>query len=168
MVGVKKLIEEARRGNAEAQYQLAAIYATGDGIDLDLSKAFEWYSKAGLQKHPEALYNLGWMHLRGEATQRDAARGISYMAEAVAAGSKDAPELLGDAYSKGLFDLDQDPILACCYYTKAVVAGNSRAMLSLAIALDTNMVSSNALIEALLRLAAEASVKQAAQILADR
>lgn len=73
----RSLVSAAKRGNIEAQYQLAAMLATGDGAEKDLAAAANWYGKAAAKEHPEALYNLGIMHVLGETGRPAVKKGMS-------------------------------------------------------------------------------------------
>ena len=46
-------------GHADAQYNLGAMYANGEGVPQDSVKAVEWWQKAATQGHADAQYNLG-------------------------------------------------------------------------------------------------------------
>ena len=63
----------ARRGNAEACYQLAALYRSGNGVPNDHKAAFYWLGKAASQGHTQAMYNLGVMYENGWGTPADPA-----------------------------------------------------------------------------------------------
>jgi TPR repeat protein len=52
-------LESAKQGLAEAQYNLASMYYTGNGIEVNNSQAIYWFRKAGKQGFAEAQYNLG-------------------------------------------------------------------------------------------------------------
>jgi len=55
----------AEKGAPQAQYNLAGMYAKGQGVKVDDGKAVYWYRKAANQGHPRAQYNLGVMYLLG-------------------------------------------------------------------------------------------------------
>ncbi len=42
---------------------LGAHLASGEGVECDLKRAVFWYRKAAAQKEPEAIHNLGLMHV---------------------------------------------------------------------------------------------------------
>ena len=42
------------QGNASAQYNLGIIYDQGHGVDVNYSKAIEWYEKAAEHGHAKA------------------------------------------------------------------------------------------------------------------
>lgn len=58
----------AEKGKAKAQFLLADMYYSGEGISQDFTKAFKWYRKAAEQGNAKAQYNLGLMYSKGEAT----------------------------------------------------------------------------------------------------
>ena len=55
----------AEKGSAEAQYNIAGMYAKGYGVVMDEKKSFDWYKKSAVQGHAKAQYNLGVMYLIG-------------------------------------------------------------------------------------------------------
>ena len=46
---VKWYTKAAEQGNAEAQYNLALVYANGQGVPQDYKQAAKWYTKAAEQ-----------------------------------------------------------------------------------------------------------------------
>ncbi|WND02513.1 tetratricopeptide repeat protein [Temperatibacter marinus] len=64
----KKLITQANRGDAAAQFKLGKIYGNRRG---DYRTAIKWYLRAANQGEPEALYNLGNMHRKGYGVLQD-------------------------------------------------------------------------------------------------
>ncbi|MDI3503220.1 MAG: uncharacterized protein PWP64_156, partial [Candidatus Cloacimonadota bacterium] len=55
---INKLIHDALRGNAEAQYILGVCYDIGEGVDKNPKQAVYWYEKAANQGNAEAQYIL--------------------------------------------------------------------------------------------------------------
>ncbi|MGK2286721.1 hypothetical protein [Pedomonas sp. V897] len=45
---VERLLAAARRGEAQAYYDLGTAYALGEGVDIDLVEAHRWYNLAAL------------------------------------------------------------------------------------------------------------------------
>ena len=64
-------LEEAENGNADEQFNLGRMYATGRGAPRDDNLAIEWYRKAVKRGHPNALYNLGRMYEEGRAVRQN-------------------------------------------------------------------------------------------------
>src|SRR5271166_2226498 len=55
----------AEQGNAQAQADLGAIYALGQGVPEDYLQAAAWYRKAADQGNADAQANLGLMYALG-------------------------------------------------------------------------------------------------------
>ena len=60
----------ASQGVAEAQYNLAGMYAKGYGVKINDEQAVIWYKKAAEQGHGRSQYNLGVMYLIGSGTDK--------------------------------------------------------------------------------------------------
>ena len=58
--------ERARKGNAEAQYQLGVIYERGDDQEQNFYKAVRWHRKAAKQGHAKAQAHLGELLATGQ------------------------------------------------------------------------------------------------------
>ena len=52
----------ARSGNADAEELIGVMYALGLGVELDYTRAFEWYLRASLKGHPGAQSGIGWYY----------------------------------------------------------------------------------------------------------
>ncbi len=61
----------AAQGDAEAQFYLGLMYATGEGVPPDLKRAVAWWRKAADQGYAAAQYNLGAMYASGEGVPQD-------------------------------------------------------------------------------------------------
>lgn len=53
----------AKLGSAHAQYQLARRFESGDGVRKDIDQAFNWYQKAAIQGHSQALNQVAFLIL---------------------------------------------------------------------------------------------------------
>ena len=53
-------------GDADAQFELAGLYAEGDGVKQNLTEAVKWYRKAAEQGHDGAQYKLGLSYQNGK------------------------------------------------------------------------------------------------------
>ncbi len=102
-----KLMRAAERGNLEAQHDLGAFYATDElsGLKSE-AEAVKWYSRDAEQGHGLSQYDLGFMLLLGEGTEKDIAKGLWWMEQAVANGWEYAAKVLSDIYREGLFDVE--------------------------------------------------------------
>ncbi len=68
---LERLLDGARRGNKDAQFQLALRYEHGRGIARNPSKAVGWYCRAALQGSPQAQYSLAYLYFTGRGVPRD-------------------------------------------------------------------------------------------------
>lgn len=62
---IEQLTEKAEAGDVQAQRDLAASYASGDGVEQDYAKAAIWYTKAAEQGHPDGQFFLGLANILG-------------------------------------------------------------------------------------------------------
>jgi TPR repeat protein len=95
------LQEAAALGEPQAQFQLARLLESGDGIEQDQKLAFENYQKAADQGHLWALTFLGLCFQRGTGTAPDLKRGFECFAKAAREGVPLAMHCLGEAYIEG-------------------------------------------------------------------
>jgi len=91
----------AENGLALAQYNLAILYFTGQGVDQDLSKAFQWTEAAAVQGHLNAQFNLGSLYMDGQGVEQDVEQGIAWFSRAGKAGHPDAAFALASLYEEG-------------------------------------------------------------------
>jgi uncharacterized protein len=88
----------ARQGNAEAQFQLANMYAYGlvdggRGEDHDRQAAL-WYFEAARQGHAEAQYSLGILFLTGKGVVQNPQEADKWIRRAAEQGHADAAAYL--------------------------------------------------------------------------
>jgi hypothetical protein len=108
MARLPSLIEAAERGDLDAQHDLAAFYATDELSGLkNEAEAVKWYTRAAEREHALSQYDLGFMLLLGEGTEKDVAKGLWWMEQAVANGWEYAARLLSDVYTRGFLMLSQ-------------------------------------------------------------
>lgn len=68
---IKKVVEAAKKGSAEAQRWLATTYAHGEIVPADYEKVVYWDTKAAEQGLSESQHDLGVMWMTGEAGRVD-------------------------------------------------------------------------------------------------
>ncbi|MXS84928.1 sel1 repeat family protein [Nitrosomonas sp. HPC101] len=83
-------LEKARKGNADAQYQLGLLYLTGKGTLQDFSEASKWFILAAEQNHPLAQYELGLLYQIGQGVEIDNEKSYVWFNLAAAAGVEQA------------------------------------------------------------------------------
>lgn len=69
----------------------------------------EWYTKAAEKGHGISQYDLGLMILLGEGTEKDLAKGLWWLEQAVTNGDHRGAGLLADIYANGHFDSEVNP-----------------------------------------------------------
>jgi len=93
------------RGNAVAQFNLAQMYETGEGVTQDDEEAAKWYRKAAEQENENALDNLVAMCEKGSVA---------------------AQFNLGGMYQDGM-GVSQDDKIAAKWYQRAADQGHKAA-----------------------------------------
>ena len=59
--GFKNMLRAAEQGDPEAQLNIGAMYANGQGVSQDYSRAVQWFCKAAEQDDAKAQFKLGLM-----------------------------------------------------------------------------------------------------------
>ena len=80
----------AEQGDADAQFFLGSIYASGAGIPEDDAKAVYWYRKAAEQGYVSAQNSLGLMYAKGAGIPEDHMQAYAWFSVAAAQGYDDA------------------------------------------------------------------------------
>ena len=91
----------ANQGDAEAQYELALMYAKGRGVPQDFTKAAGWYRKAAEQGDAKAQHNLGCCYELGKGVRKNLTKAVAWFRKAA---------------EQGYADAETQRILGCCYY----------------------------------------------------
>lgn len=114
---------QADDGNAEAQAWLGAMYANGDGVDVNDKTALSWYEKAADQDYAMAQANVGAMYFMGQGTDKDLNKAIKWLTKA--ADNEDVNGLFNLAvlYAKGE-GVEEDHERAAELYQKAAEQGH--------------------------------------------
>jgi localization factor PodJL len=86
-IGPASLRQAAMRGEASAQFEIAARFAAGMGVPRDLPEAVRWYGRAAAQGMALAQYRLGMLHERGWGTAPDPERARVWYGRAAEQGN---------------------------------------------------------------------------------
>jgi hypothetical protein len=79
----------AEKGDAEAQYYVARIYANGmSGVPVDYARAVTWYQRAAQQQYSSALQELGYLYEQGLGVERDAMQALNLQRQAAGLGAE--------------------------------------------------------------------------------
>lgn len=123
----KETLPGAEAGDAQAQYNIALMYQTGDGTAKAPEMAVKWLLKAAEQGHAKARYQLGWWYANGIIVRQDYFLAAKYYRLA-ATFNKD-PEAqfrLGELYFNGR-GVPNDYAKAIQYYDQAARQGHGAA-----------------------------------------
>lgn len=97
----ESLVQRARQGSAEAEYNLGRCYQNGAGVQADPAEAVRWYRKASRQGHAWAQSNLGWCYLTGLGVPPDMDEAVYWYRRALQQGDAGAQFHLGELYFQG-------------------------------------------------------------------
>ena len=82
----------AEQGDAQAQYNLGAMYARGDGVLKNYNEAVKLYQLAAEQGHATAQSNIGYMYQHGNGVLKDNVTAHMWYNISSANGHEDAGE----------------------------------------------------------------------------
>jgi len=91
----------AEKGSANAQFNLGAMYDSGEGVPGDAAEAAKWYHQAADQGHVNAQFNLGVMYANGEGVTENVAEAATWYRKAADQGDYRAQYNLGALYANG-------------------------------------------------------------------
>jgi hypothetical protein len=78
----------AERGDADAQNNLGASYANGNGVPQNYALAIKWYRRAAKQGNSMAQKNLGACYYNGQGVERNFVEAYKWYAVAAANGER--------------------------------------------------------------------------------
>jgi len=111
---------------------LGVLYANGQGVPQDQTKAREWYEKAAAAGDAGAMRNLGVLYADGQGVAQDYPKAREWTEKAATAGDASAMSNLGVFYANGQ-GVTQDYPKAREWYEKAAAAGEAGAMRNLGV-----------------------------------
>jgi len=91
----------AEQGLDLAQYNLAILYFTGQGVEQDYDEAFKWTKAAAEQGHTNAQFNLGALYYTGSGTSVDLEAALQWYGIAAQAQHAVAQYNLATMYETG-------------------------------------------------------------------
>ena len=117
----------ARKGDADAAFNLGQAYRLGKGVPLDLAQSQTWYEVAARKGHVDAATSLGIL-LFQNGNRTGAMR---WLKQAADGGEPRAALLYGTALYNG-DGIKADPVMAYAYVSRAAAAGLAPARATLA------------------------------------
>lgn len=91
----------AEEGLDLAQFNLAILYFTGQGVEKDTEQAFKWTLAAAEQGHTAAQFNLASLYSEGDGTKKDMDKAVEWFTYAARAGHPTSAFILATMYRDG-------------------------------------------------------------------
>lgn len=130
----EQLLNQARMGDKEAQYQFALAHYLGRGVEKNQALAAYWFHKAAEQGSAEAAFCLGVMFDKGEGSlKQNTGEAIQWYQKAANQGHAKAQFNLGQILYEG-FGTVQDLNAGAMWFERAALQGFSRAQYRLGLA----------------------------------
>ena len=120
----KEKLQEAKQGNSNAQFDVAAMYQNGRGVKSDLSKAMEWYNKSAGQDNPKAVSRLKLLEANKERFNKTLVQAEK--------GNAESQYKLGKMYTKGV-GVNIDHAMATEAFENAANQGYAKAEYNLGL-----------------------------------
>lgn len=128
----KPIFDRAQNGDVNAQSYVAHLYATGNGVKQDYSKAKYWYQRIVDHKSADAKIVahanlvLGIMYNIGKGTDKNYPKAMKCFKIAASQGYFDAHISIGHLYAQGL-GVRQDFEKALYWWELAQLEGHPKA-----------------------------------------
>jgi TPR repeat protein len=119
-------LDEANRGNAQAQCNLGFMYNNGQGVPLDYKEALKWYRLAADQGDALAQNNLGVMYYEGKGVPQSFEEAAKWYRLAAEQGNAQAQGNLGLMYVMGQ-GMPEDFIEAYAWFAVSAANGNENS-----------------------------------------
>jgi len=116
----------ADKGLAWAQFNLALMYANGEGVPENDAEAVKWYRKAADQGDAGAQFNLGNRYRNGRGVPENHAEAVKWYRKAADQGEADAQLNLGFSYANGE-GVPENNIRAYVWWSMAKTQGSTTA-----------------------------------------
>lgn len=137
--GVRDLEARALGGSAEAQHDLATLYASGKLVTLNYDRARYWFTRAADGGIANAHYNIGVMYHQGLGVEPDMKTAIVAYERAAELGHPEAMYNLGIAFVEGV-GVAADTGRGVSYFKRAADAGVPQAAYNLGVLYESNFI----------------------------
>ncbi len=92
---------QAEQGDAEAQFNLAVLYGSGDSVPQDWAEAARWLRLAADQEHAPGQSALGLVYREGLGVPQDDAEAVRWLRRGANQGHPSGQFLLASMYANG-------------------------------------------------------------------
>ncbi|MEZ0259519.1 MAG: tetratricopeptide repeat protein [Alphaproteobacteria bacterium] len=121
----------AQRGYAEAQTNLALMYANGQGVRTNHELAAKWFLLSAKQNNKTAQYNLGTYYQTGTGVEKNTKEAAKWYGYAAKQNDRNAQLALAELYMKG-DGVEKNDVEAVKWLKFAAKQSHPRAQLLLA------------------------------------
>ncbi|KAG2231359.1 hypothetical protein INT48_007484 [Thamnidium elegans] len=115
--------------NADAKYQMAKFYQTGDIVGQNYQRSLEYFEEAYEGGNAEACFEVGCIYEYGYGVEIDYVKSLGYYRKAAHLASSDAQLKLGKIYLEGWADIPIDEKESMIWLQRAIISGNEEAQL---------------------------------------
>ncbi len=119
--------EAAANGDANACFELGALYANGHSVKQNSQLARKWLKKAIAKGSVAAHTLLAWLYLNDESLGQSDTDAIELFMTAAEAGDSDAQCSLGDLYLEGGAGIEPNPKAMLQWYGSATNHNHPKA-----------------------------------------
>ncbi len=137
-IGPQSLRVAAAKGDASAQFDVAARFAEGKGVKQDFAQAAVWYQRAATQGLAAAQYRLAALYERGLGLPADAGRARTWYKRAAEQGNVKAMHNMA-VLSVGRDSATSDYAAAAKWFTEAAEHGVTDSQYNLAVLLESGL-----------------------------
>ena len=124
-------LELAKRGDAEAQFNVGQMYEFGFGVMKDNREAIYWITRSANQKHEAAGFKLLYLDIEREGLEGDNKAKVKELHKLAEQGNAQAQYYLGKMYKHGV-GVNKNSEVAANWLNKAASAGVLEAEVELA------------------------------------
>ncbi len=137
---IKAILDNAKKGDSEAQNEVGRWYYIGRHFKQNYSEAIKWWSLSAKQGNIKAIGNMAVCYRLGHGVDADSVTSAKLMLKSIEKGNKALLQRNMDAAKKG--DLFADMILFNCYSNGIGVTKNpDKAISYLTDAANRNSVT---------------------------
>lgn len=129
---LETLTTRAKSGNADAMFQLGAMYHDGQLVKQDFATAMDWFGKAAAKGDERAQFNLGVMYYIGEGVKQNYAKAQSWFEAAAKQKNARAQFNLGVMYYRAE-GVKQNYAQALSYFAESGSQGFAEAEYNLGV-----------------------------------
>lgn len=108
---LQTILDDAKAGNAQAQFTLGAMYETGRGVDRDDALCAQWWLASAKQGLADAEKNMGSLYFSGRGVPLDYEQAMKWFLKAAEQNHPHAQKYVALGYTQGL-GLPKDPVKA--------------------------------------------------------